>query len=248
MGEKIHDNPNPPKRYRAFILDADNTLFDFDRAERAALREALLASGYQNYPEDVFARYHRINEELWKLFERGGIDQQELRTERFRRLIGQLPKRGSALAAEPASVGQLYIEALSEKGYLLDHAPAVLQGLSAGAPLLLLSNGIASVQRRRIDRSGIGVYFQEILISTEVGIAKPDPGIFALAIAKLNCRKEDILCVGDSPSSDIRGGHNAGIDTCWFAPRDSTYPAEEPRPLYRISDLRQLLGFLSQRR
>lgn len=247
MRGKFHDNPDPPKRYRAFILDADNTLFDFDKAEQAALQEALVASGYRNYPDDVFERYHRINEELWKLFEKGGIDQQELRTERFRRLISQLPRRGSVLPANPALVGHLYIEALSEKGYLLDHALAVLQELSSGAPLLLLSNGIASVQRRRIDRSGIGVYFKEILISTEVGIAKPDPAIFALAIEKLNRRREDILCVGDSPSSDIRGGHNAGIDTCWFSPWDVTYPAEEPRPLYRISDLRQLLGFLSQR-
>jgi putative hydrolase of the HAD superfamily len=247
LGGKFRDNPNPLKCYRAFILDADNTLFDFDRAEQAALQEALVASGYRSYPENVFARYHRINEELWKLFERGGIDHHELRTERFRRLIDELPGRGSELTADPALVGQLYIEALSEKGYLLDHAPAVLQELSSQAPLVLLSNGIASVQRRRIDRSGIGVYFEEILISTEVGIAKPDPGIFALAIEKLNHRKEDILCVGDSPSSDIRGGHNAGIDTCWFSPRDSTYPAEEPRPRYRISDLRQLLGFLSQR-
>ena len=247
MGEKFHDNPNPPKRYQAFILDADNTLFDFDRAERAALREALGAGGYQNYPDDVFVRYHRINEELWKLFERGLVDQQELRTERFRRLIDELPGRGPAMPADPESVGQLYIDALSEKDFLLDHALEVLQGLAAEVPLLLLSNGIASVQRRRIDRSGIGVYFKEILISTEVGIAKPDPGIFSLAIAKLNCRKEDILCVGDSPSSDIRGGHTAGIDTCWFAPWETAYPAEEPPPLYRINDLRQLLGFLPQR-
>jgi len=247
MGEKFYSNPNPPKRYQAFILDADNTLFDFDRAEQAALREALTSSGYQNYPEDVFVRYHRINEELWKLFERGMIEQQDLRTERFRRLIDELPRRGSTLPVDPASIGQLYIEALSEKGYLLAHAIAVLQGLSSEVPLLLLSNGIASVQRRRIDRSGIGAYFKEILISTEVGIAKPDPGIFALAIEKLHCREEDVLCVGDSPSSDIRGGHNAGIDTCWYAPRDTTYPAEEPRPLYRISDLRQLLDFLPQR-
>ena len=113
MGEKFYGNPNPPKRYQAFILDADNTLFDFDRAEQAALREALTSSGYQNYPEDVFVRYHRINEELWKLFERGMIEQQDLRTERFRRLIDELPRRGSTLPVDPASIGQLYIEALS---------------------------------------------------------------------------------------------------------------------------------------
>jgi 2-haloacid dehalogenase len=247
MGEKFAVDPTPPKRYEAFILDADNTLFDFDRAEKAALREALMASGFQSYPQDVFARYHRINEELWKLFERGMIDQGKLRTERFRRLIDEFPGGDPTPPAKPASVGRLYIEALSEKGYLLAHVHEVLQGLSSEVPLLLLSNGIASVQRRRIDRSGIGVYFREILISTEVGLAKPDPGIFALAIEKLQCRKEEILCVGDSPSSDIRGGNDAGLDTCWYAPGDTCYPAEEPRPLHRINDLRQLLGFLPER-
>jgi 2-haloacid dehalogenase len=247
MGENIHVKLNPSKRYQAFILDADNTLFDFDRAEQAALREALLAAGYQSYPENTFLRYHRINEELWKLFERGMIEQRQLRIERFRRLIAELPRQDPTPPKNPASIGQLYIEALSEKGYLLVHALEVLKGLYSKAALLLLSNGIASVQRRRIDRSGIGIYFKEILISAEVGLAKPDPAIFALAIEKLNCSKEDVLCVGDSPSSDIRGGHNAGLDTCWYAPADTPYPAEEPRPLYTISDLRQLLGFLPRR-
>jgi 2-haloacid dehalogenase len=233
----------PHKHYHAFILDADNTLFDFDRAERDALKEALLASGYESFPEDTFSRYHRINEELWKLFERGLVDQEQLRIERFRRLIADLPPP-QPQSPDPALVGMRYIEALSEKGYLLAHALPVLKGLSSKVPLILLSNGIASVQRRRINRSGIGKYFKDILISAEVGLAKPDPAIFTLAIDRLQCGKERILCVGDSPSSDIRGGRAAGLDTCWVAPPGSEYPAEEPRPLYTINDLRQLLRFL----
>ena len=239
----MHVNPTPLKHYDAFILDADNTLFDFDRAERDALREALLAGGYSTIPEDTFSRYHRINDELWKLFERGLVDQEQLRIERFRRLIAGLPPPQHQ-APDPAVVGMRYIEALSEKGYLLAHAQSVLRSMSSKVPLLLLSNGIASVQRRRIDRAGIGVYFKDILISAEVGLAKPDPAIFALAIEKLQCAKERILCVGDGPSSDIRGGHAAGLDTCWYAPRGSEYPADEPEPRYTITDLRQLLRFL----
>jgi 2-haloacid dehalogenase len=235
----------PSKRYQAFILDADNTLFDFNRAEQAALREALLASGYQSFPEDTFSRYHRINDELWKLFERGLIDQQQLRIQRFQRLIADLPGgQQHTQPSDPATIGERYIEALSEKGYLFTHALSVLKEMALRVPLVLLSNGIASVQRRRINRCGIGKYFKHILISAEVGLAKPDPAIFALATDRLQCRKEMILCVGDSPSSDIRGGHNAGLDTCWVAPPGSEYPAAEPKPLYTISDLRQLLRFL----
>jgi len=237
--------PAAPKHYQAFILDADNTLFDFDAAERAALREALLANGYRRFPEDAFSRYHRINDELWKLFERGLIGQKQLRIERFERLIIDLPRpRPETQMPDPATIGEQYIEALSAKGYLLAHARRVLRSLSSRVPLLLLSNGIASVQRRRIERSGIGGYFKDILISEEVGLAKPDPAIFALAIERLECGAEGILCVGDSPSSDIRGGRNAGLDTCWVAPSGAEYPAGELRPLYTIRDLRQLLDFL----
>jgi len=243
--KKMHVESTPQKHYRAFILDADNTLFDFDRAERDALREALLAGGYESLPKDTFFRYHRINDELWKLFERGFIDQGQLGVERFRRLLAILPPpQRRTPSADPARIGDRYIEALSEKGYLRAHALPVLRCMSSKVPLLLLSNGIASVQRRRIDRSGIDMYFKEILISAEVGLAKPDPAIFALAIEKLKCAKEQILCVGDSPSSDIRGGRLSGLDTCWYAPPGSEYPAEEPSPLYAISDLRQLLDFL----
>jgi 2-haloacid dehalogenase len=241
----MNDEPTPVKHYQAFILDADNTLFDFERAERAALREALLASGYDSFPEDSFLRYHQINAEQWKLFERGLIDQEQLRIERFRRLIEELPQpQRETQTANPAIIGERYIEALSEKGYLLPHARAVLRLMSSRVPLLLLSNGIASVQRRRINRCGIATYFKDILISGEVGMAKPDRAIFALAIEKLKCRKDRVLCVGDSPSSDIRGGRNAGLDTCWYAPGDCRYPSDEPRPLYTIRDLRQLLTFL----
>jgi 2-haloacid dehalogenase len=241
----MNDQRTPAKHYQAFILDADNTIFDFDRAERAALREALMESGYQSPPEDSFLRYHRINAELWKLFEIGLIDQEQLRIDRFRRLVAELPAPSRVTrATDPEIIGERYIEALSEKGYLLAHARAVLKSMASQVPLLLLSNGIASVQRRRIERSGITSYFKDILISGEVGMAKPNPAIFALAIEKLQCRKERVLCVGDSPSSDIRGGCNAGLDTCWYAPGDIRYPGDEPPPLHTIRDLRQLLGFL----
>jgi putative hydrolase of the HAD superfamily len=233
------------KTYSALILDADNTLFDFNRAEQAALREALQTNGYNGFPEGTYLLYHRINANLWKLFEQGGISQEELRTERFRRLLDTLPLPNHiARQPDPQKIGDQYIAFLSEKGFLLPHALSVLRMLSSKVPLVLLSNGIASVQRRRISRSGIAEYFRDILISGEVGISKPDPVIFHLAIRKLECTPDRILCVGDSPSSDIRGGSSAGLDTCWFTPPEVVYPTGEPQPTYRISDLRRLLDFL----
>jgi 2-haloacid dehalogenase len=233
------------KTYSAFILDADNTLFDFNRAERAALREALQANGYSGIPEDTYLLYHGINDSLWKLFERGGISQEELRIERFRLLLDTLPLPNHIdRQPDPQKIGGQYIDSLSEKGYLLPNALYGLQMLSSKVPLVLLSNGIATVQRRRIACSGIADYFRAILISGEVGISKPDPAIFDLAIRTLECAPDRILCVGDSPSSDIRGGSSAGLDTCWFAPPEAVYPTGQPQPTYRISDLRRLPDFL----
>ena len=234
---------SPQKRYQAFILDADNTIFDFDRAEEAALRDTLRENGIEEVPEDTWHHYHRINDDLWKLFEQGKVAQEEIRVERFRQLLAALPA-SAGRRMNPQRIGESYIEALSEKGFLLPHALPVLQRMSSKAPLLLLSNGIASVQRRRIGQAGIAVYFKDILISAEVGLAKPDPSIFDLAIEKLQCARDRVLCVGDSPSSDIRGGRAAGLDTCWYGPVGTIYPEDEPEPLFRISDLRQLLDFL----
>lgn len=233
------------KTYSALILDADNTLFDFNGAEKAALREALKANGYDGFPEGTYLLYHSINDSLWKLFEQGGISQEQLRTERFRRLLDTLPLPNHiARQPDPQEIGDQYIDSLSEKGFLLPHALYVLRMLSSKVPLVLLSNGIAAVQRRRISRSGIAEYFQDILISGEVGISKPDPAIFDLATRTLDCAPDGILCVGDSPSSDIRGGSSVGLDTCWFAPPEAVYPTGVPQPTYRISDLRRLLDFL----
>ncbi len=228
--------------YRGFILDADNTLFDFNRAEREALEEALKINGYASCPPESYELYHAINEQLWRLFEQGAVSQDELRTERFRLLLQSLPRSGGR-AAEPQKLGQDYIACLSSKGYLLPHAFQVLHCLSSRTSLVLVSNGIPTVQRGRIARSGIGRFFKSVLISGELGISKPDPTIFRLALGLLRLPGDSVLCVGDSPSSDIRGGYQAGLDTCWYAPRTARYPRQEPRPTYRIRDLRQLLDF-----
>jgi len=238
---------NRQKSYRGFILDADNTLLDFNRAEREALGQALAANGYQraSLPEESFDTYHRINDHLWKHFEQGSISQDRLRVERFRLLFEALPSSDrQQLLPDPKKVGEDYISFLSEKGYLLPNALTVLQALSSTVPLALVSNGIASVQHERLARSSIDTYFKSIIISGDVGISKPDPEIFCLALQQLDLSAGAVLCVGDSPSSDIRGGQRAGLDTCLFAPFGFEYPQGWLQPTYTINDLRQLLCFL----
>ena len=225
------------RAFRGYLLDADNTLFDFDRAEREALADTLATVLPSPPPPQVFAEYHRINAGLWRQFEQGAVSQEELRVERFMELFRTLE-----LAGDPPRAAELFVETMAGKAFLMPHARRVLAALAGRAPLALLTNGLAQVQRGRIQRAGIGGLFRCIVISEEVGLAKPDPGIFLLAVEGLALQPKDVLCVGDSAASDIRGARLAGLASCWLAPRSARYPPQEPPPDYRISDLRGLLS------
>jgi 2-haloacid dehalogenase len=226
------------KKYHGFILDADNTLFDFHRAERSALFETLQALPGFIYSEQVYAAYHRINEILWRAFENAELDQESLKQVRFHRLLESLGIEGDA-----RQLSRDYLIRLSRKDFLLPHALEVLEALSRKASLLLLTNGLAEVQRGRIARAGVEIFFADIIISEEVGLAKPDPRIFMLAVARLRLPAYAILCVGDNPSSDIGGAKQAGLDTCLLMDPLRRPAVGDPEPDYMIYDLRELTAF-----
>jgi 2-haloacid dehalogenase len=228
--------------FRGFILDADNTLFDFDRAEADALGETLEVCGVTPFPPEAPRLYHRINEELWKEFEAGGIGQAQLRRERFSRLLDLLGE--PAAAADAGRLSAVYLRVLARKAYLKPHARAVLRALSRRASAVLLTNGIPEVQRRRLAESGLLPFLRGVVISGEVGLAKPDVRIFRLALRHVALPGRKVLCVGDSPSSDIRGASSAGLAACWVAAPGQPYPPEEPPPEFTVHDLRQLLELM----
>jgi len=229
------------KKYHGFVLDADNTLFDFHRAERSALFETLSVLPGFIYSEQAYAEYHRINEILWRAFENGEVDQENLKQMRFRRLLESLE-----LAGDPRRLASDYLTRLSRKDFLLPHALEVLETLSRKASLLLLTNGLAEVQRGRIARAGVEIFFEAIIISEEVGLAKPDPRIFLLAVEKLRLPAYEILCVGDNPVSDIGGAQQAGLDTCLFMDPLRSFGSGDPEPDYMITDLRELINFAAE--
>jgi 2-haloacid dehalogenase len=228
------------KRYQGFLFDADNTLFDYDRAEWEALT-ATLGAALPGVPrEKALASYHEINAGFWRRFEQGTVLLSELKAGRFQALLESLHCDGDADA-----ISSRYLEELSRRAYFLPHAREVIEQLSRSFPLALVTNGIGMVQRGRMARSGIQDRFRALIISEELGIAKPDPRFFHAAVEALAVSPDKLLCVGDNPASDVEGARAAGIDACWYAPRGQTWPGPTEPPAFVISDLREILDLAS---
>jgi 2-haloacid dehalogenase len=227
------------KTYKAIFFDADDTLFDYPRAERVALEACLSEFGVRVGVETVLDSYRRHNLDVWRAFERGETDQIRLRVERFRRLADEMD-----LPDLPVErVSTFYLKALSGQPHLLPGALEAVEALAARYPLALVTNGIASVQRRRFAASPITRFFKSVVISEEVGIAKPDPRIFEPALREVGVAAADVLYVGDSVTSDMTAARNAGMDFVWLNPDGKPVP-DGYAPVCVIRDIRELPGFL----
>lgn len=224
--------------YKWILFDADGTLFDYDRAEATALQRTFEQMGQEFEPGYVEA-YRRINGRIWLEFEQGRISQERLRTFRFEQLFEAV-----GLELSPESFSPRYLQNLALGTDLIDGAQEVVQALHGCFGLMLITNGLQEVQRPRFARSALHGYFHGLVISEEVGVAKPDPRIFDVAFQGMgNPGREEVLMVGDSLTSDMRGGVDYGIDTCWFNPgRRPRDPDVEV--LYEIHDLCQLLELI----
>jgi len=223
--------------YQWLLFDADNTLFDYDKAEAAALANSF-ADFSLDFTETHAAQYQRINAQIWHDYEQGLISQQTLRTERFRRLFDAV-----GLTADSTAFSERYLTHLSEGAFLMDGAEALIQQLHGRYHLAIITNGIAAVQRPRMARSPIQPFVEAFIISEEVGTAKPDPAIFDVAFAQMGRPdKTAVLIIGDSLSSDMQGGLNYGIDTCWYNPHGQSGHLPVTYEIRQLADLPHILN------
>ena len=226
-------------RYTWLLFDADGTLFDFQRAEAIALENTPRKMELV-VPSSFTATYHQINNALWRRFEAGELRASDIRRERFRLLFEELDLAGDSLA-----FGEAFLDNLIQESTFLEGAQSLINQLKHHYHLALLTNGFASVQHARIARLRLGDLFNPVIVSEEVGVAKPDPAIFDIALKEMGLPdKAEVLMIGDSLSSDIRGGSNAGIDTCWFNPLSSVNETDVT-PTYEISLLSDLPALLA---
>ncbi len=230
------------RRYRWIVFDADGTLFDFEHAEEAALEQTFQDFGLTLSSERLHT-YHAISAVLWHKLEAGEMSWQRLRTARFEELLSR-----EGIDVDPSRISDRYVENLAREKRLLPDAEAVVRELSLCFGLLLATNGIAEVQHRRLGGSSIRPFFEDLLISEEIGVSKPAGEFFEAAFARMGRPKRDeVLVVGDSLSSDIAGGAAFGVDTCWFNPRRAANDSPV-RPTFEIAALPELLDILGPNR
>ena len=225
--------------YRYLLFDADDTLFDFSQADARAFSVMCRLHDVPNTPENR-KLYHAINTELWGAFDRREGSKDFVTLERYVRFF-----RSLGLDRDPAQANRDYLDALGSKVFPLPHAEEVCRILfERGHQLYIVTNAVASVQRRRLQSSIFAEWFTDAFISEEAGASKPDAAYYDYVRRQVpGITEVNTLVIGDSLVTDILGANNAGLPCCWFNPNGK--PRREGLRIdYEITDLRELLSIV----
>lgn len=225
---------------RNVLFDLDDTLFDFHKAEKIALTKTLVHFGIDP-TEETLALYSTINAAHWKRLELGEISREEVKVGRYRELFKTI-----GVECDPVKATAYYESMLAIGHYFMPGAPELLEELYRKYRLYIVSNGTAKVQEGRIGSSGIAKYMDGIFISQILGANKPDKQFFDICFAEIPVFSlSETVIIGDSLSSDIKGGINAGITTVWFNPKGIEND-NDIKPDYTIKELSEVPALLSQ--
>lgn len=217
--------------YDVILMDIDNTLLDFDAATRDALAQLLARFGLDLTPERE-ARFHVINNRLWTAYEHGEIPKSAIFERRFAQHLGEM-----GVETDPLEANELYARGLRESAVLMPHCTELLDALKERCRLFAVTNGVVTTQLPRLAKSGLDRYFEQVFISETMGSKKPEKEFFDLVFAAIGpVDKARCILLGDSLTSDMQGGRNAGIATC-FLGKDTG----DDRCDYVISDLMEFL-------
>jgi 2-haloacid dehalogenase len=229
------------KRYEYLLIDADGTFLDFGKTEDQALIGLMDHMKWED--RDLLKEiYSRVNREAWISYEKGNITSVEINDYRFMELYQNLPKKKQTpLSAK--EMGDFYFEELKKGDFLIEGSKEFFEYLKNKYTLILATNGLAEVQRARLEKAGLTDYFQSMAISQELGLNKPKKEYFIKALEPYNYNKNKVLMIGDSLPSDIGGANNFEIDSCWFNP--GKWKNESPAiPTYEIHTLGEIQEIL----
>lgn len=223
--------------YKLLILDLDNTLIDFDQMEINSLKACFSKNDFPS-SESHLKAYKAINDRLWQAMEQGKYEKSEILTLRFEKWL-----RHYNLNGDPVMLNADYLNLMPNFTQFIEGAEKLLNDVKDDYQLVLMTNGVYQAQQRKIDHVGIRDYFDHIIISDQIGFHKPSVEIFDYMMTLIgNIKKEEMIILGDSLSSDIKGGNNFSIDTCWFNRNDKNVPHHNAT--YVVSKLESFLDIL----
>lgn len=221
-------------KYKFLLFDMDDTLFDFKKTEQAAFKDVMMQNGIE-FSQQLFMQYKEINRQLWKDYEQGKIEKEVIFAQRFARTMEKINQQADGMLME-----KQYRQGLSNGSHLMDGARELLDTLKTDHQLYVITNGVEQTQKKRLKDSGLDQYFLDVFISEAIGAAKPSAVYFDFVKANIpGFDSRQALVIGDSPTSDIAGGNQAGIDTCWLA--DESDDGGTVDYTYRIKHLSELI-------
>ena len=236
--------------YKLVLIDLDDTLFDYPKTEKTAFRNTFEELGFfvesdleyakkEEIYEKLKDRYKDVNLQLWKDLEKGAVDKDRLKVVRFEKIIEEFD-----LKYDPYEMSELYLKKLGEGIFPFEATEKLCEYLHSKYKVGIVTNGIKEVQHSRIENSTIAKYIDKIIISDEVGVNKPDKRIFEYAMNYFEIMdKSEVIMIGDSLGADIKGGQNAGIDTCWVNLRNNVNDTGIV-PKYEVRKLEELFEIL----
>ena len=221
-------------KYQWILFDADETLFHFDAFKGLQL---MFSRFDVDFSRDDFSHYQTVNLPLWVDYQDGKITATQLQNRRFQFWADKL-------AVTTQTLNSAFMTAMADICCLLPGAKELISALTGKVNMGIITNGFTELQRVRLEKTGLNDVFAPLVISEQVGIAKPDIGIFEHALTHMgDIQREQVLMVGDNPHSDILGGMNAGFDTCWLNSENSALP-DGIKPSYQVTSLTQLQSLL----
>ena len=223
--------------YTHLLFDLDNTLLNFSRSARAGFTDTMTHFGLADTAE-YWDIYQRHNHHCWSEREQGRMSLDTLRRTRFRLFAEEIGHP----QLDGLDMNRVFLEGMAARPFLMDGAQELLDRLRAEQyTLAVVTNGLQEVQRPRIERAGLTDYFETIIVSDEIGVAKPDPAFFEHTFEQLgHPERANCLVIGDNLHSDILGAVRYQIDSCWYNYRRAARPVLDFSPTYEVQVLAEL--------